>query len=93
MRSRYQPKRDVIDAHKVAAGCVDCGFNAHPAALQYDHTTPGGKGRDVSLMVTSGASIQEIMAEIEKCEVVCANCHAIRTHARGYPGTGRKYKR
>ena len=93
MRDRYQAKRDAVDAHKLSVGCVDCGYNAHPAALQYDHVVPGGKGTDVSLLVSSGATIQEIMAEIEKCEVVCANCHAIRTHGRGYPGVGRRYKR
>jgi hypothetical protein len=93
MRSRYQAKREMVDAHKLAAGCVDCGYKAHPAALQYDHIVAGGKSRDISLMVTSGASIQEIMAEIDKCEVVCANCHAIRTHTRGYPGNGPRYKR
>jgi hypothetical protein len=61
---------------KMKLGCVDCGYKAHPAALQFDHL--GKKYRNVSSIVT----ISRLLAEIEKCEVVCANCHAIRTHQR-----------
>lgn len=93
MRARYQAKRDAVDAHKLSVGCVDCGYKAHPAALHFDHVVQARKRAEIALMVTSGQSMAEIMAEIAKCEVVCANCHAIRTHSRGYPGSGPKYKR
>lgn len=33
-------------------------------------------------MAQLGYSIKRISEEIKKCEIVCANCHAIRTHER-----------
>ena len=64
---------------KVKAGCVDCGFNAHPAALDFDHVR-GDKFSDVSRMLTY--SWERILSEIAKCDVVCANCHRLRTISR-----------
>ena len=61
--------------------CIDCGLKFHPAAMTFDHL-PGSKKRgDVSTIARSGASAL-LRAEIEKCELVCANCHAVRTFAR-----------
>lgn len=39
-------------------------------------------GLDRNMMVASGRPIAEIAAEISKCELVCANCHRIRTAER-----------
>lgn len=75
----------VLDALKVSTGCVDCGFNAHPQALQFDHCDPSTKRRDLgwyddrSKLVTPGR-LTRYLAHVEAyCEVRCANCHAIRT--------------
>ncbi len=64
--------------YKIEHGCVDCGFNRHPSALQIDHI--GEKTADISLL---RSSVKRILAEIElgKCVVRCANCHAIKTWA------------
>ncbi len=59
---------------KLDAGCTDCGYNAAPEALDFDHVR-GDKKRNVS----SCKTIQSALDEAEKCEVVCANCHRIRT--------------
>ena len=64
-------------------GCVDCGYNKHPAALQWDHLPGYVKICAVSSMaVQSRYTIEDLKAEIAKCKLVCANCHAIRTHNR-----------
>jgi hypothetical protein len=64
-----------VVAYKLEKGCADCGYRAHHAALDFDHTK--GKTQNIGNM----RSIPAIIAEIEKhkCEVVCANCHRIRT--------------
>lgn len=64
--------------YKMERGCIDCGFNAHPSALQFDHN--GKKVADISVL---RSSIKRVLAEIEsgKCVVRCANCHAIKTWA------------
>lgn len=38
------------------------------------------KSDNVSMMVGRGLSIERVLAEIAKCDVVCSNCHRIRTH-------------
>lgn len=73
----YWPNREFVNALKVERGCADCGFNRHPAALEFDHLPGTNKRCKVSALMLS--SRQAILDEIAKCEVVCANCHAIRT--------------
>lgn len=79
-RLRADLKRDAVNQYKVEQGCVDCGYNAHPWALEFDHLPGAAKVKTVASMMYS--SWQVIWAEIAKCEVVCANCHAIRTMTR-----------
>jgi hypothetical protein len=69
-----------VSAIKQERGCADCGFRAHPAALHFDHLPGTTKRRGMSRL--SGVPWEEALAEIAKCEVVCANCHAIRTAER-----------
>ena len=60
--------------------CTDCGVEYAYYVMQFDHL--GDKEYDIALMARRGFSIKKIMAEIAKCEVVCANCHCERTHQR-----------
>ncbi len=62
---------------KIARGCIDCGYDANPFALQFDHVR-GTKVSDIARMTT--ASLDSLFKEIDKCEVRCANCHSIKTH-------------
>ena len=64
---------------KEASGCVDCG-ECNPIVLDFDHLKD--KKYNVSRMIHDGFSWKAIKKEIEKCQVVCANCHRIRTHNR-----------
>jgi len=65
---------------KMTSGCVDCGYRKHPDALDFDHLPGFVKSFSIgSRMFTKRATLE---AEIAKCEVVCANCHRIRTAKR-----------
>ena len=55
--------------------CVKCGFNKIPA-LQFDHLRDK---KYVLSQMTKGYSIETVKAEIAKCRVLCANCHAMVT--------------
>ena len=68
--------------HKLAQGCADCGYKKDAYALQFDHVR-GDKKKNVSDLIRSDYAWSTILEEINKCEVVCANCHAIRTKVRG----------
>lgn len=61
-------------------GCIDCGYAAHAVALQFDHI--GDKRMNVSDMIRSDYGWETIKAEIDKCEVRCANCHSVVTAQR-----------
>lgn len=90
MTRHYDSKviRRIVDTIKLESGCEACGYNAHPSALQFDHLDPATKyrtrsGKLVHLadMVKGGRyALATIMAEIAKCRVLCANCHAVYTH-------------
>ena len=60
---------------KMFKGCAICGYKKHPAALHFNHIDPTKKVGNVSKL-KSWAKVKE---EIRKCEVLCANCHAIKT--------------
>ena len=66
---------------KIASGCIDCGYAEHAEALQFDHTGRDKKG-NVSDLIRSDYSWKTIMEEIDKCEIRCANCHAVKTSHR-----------
>jgi len=76
--------RRFMDTLKVRLGCAECGYNAHPRALQFDHIDPKTKyrtksGRLVHPSDMVGLSQHTIIAEVAKCRVLCSNCHAIRS--------------
>lgn len=48
----------------------------HPACLQFHHLDGEDKSHEISRMVMDGRSKESILAEIAKCMVLCANCHA-----------------
>lgn len=60
--------------------CFDCGVEYPYWIMQFDHL------RDKSFNIGDARYIAEekLYAEIFKCEVVCANCHADRTHRRSH---------
>lgn len=62
--------------------CTDCGNEFHHAAMQWDHI---GTDKAYNLSRLKGWGVQAILKEIEKCELVCSNCHAIRTYNRSHP--------
>lgn len=66
--------------------CTDCGRIYAPQVMQWDHLPGSLKLGNISTDLR-GRSRQEILDEIAKCELVCANCHAIRTFKRaGWDG-------
>lgn len=74
-RSRRAANRRWVDEYKTSRGCIDCGYNAHPVALDLDHVS-GVKRMNVTVMM--GYRLERLQEEVAKCEVRCANCHRIR---------------
>jgi hypothetical protein len=64
-----------------AAACSDCGI-ADFCILEFDHREASLKLDDVSHLLAKAISWSALLAEIQKCDIVCANCHRRRTAAR-----------
>lgn len=62
--------------------CLDCRQSFHPCAMDFDHRNPKTKISEVASMVGGRYSKADIMAEIKKCDLVCSNCHRVRTYKR-----------
>ncbi len=58
--------------------CVDCG-ESDIRTLEFDHLNPLEKSFTVSQAVRLGRNVDEVLSEIKKCRVLCANCHKKRT--------------
>ena len=78
VKARQQAGYSRLFLYKQGLVCENCGFS-HPAALDFHHRNPAEKTRNVSQMV-QGCSWSRVLAEIEKCTILCANCHRILHH-------------
>jgi hypothetical protein len=58
--------------------CLDCGGQYPHYMMDFDHRDPTTKEFNVGN--GTGRSEQTLLAEIAKCDLVCANCHRERTH-------------
>lgn len=76
---RADRRRKVVEQIKLEYGCKVCGYNKNPAALEFDHRDPTTKYRPVAGMMYR--SMRAILEEIVKCDVLCANCHQVKSVA------------
>lgn len=83
LAQRIAETKSRIDTIKLAAGCVDCGYKAHAEALDFDHRDP--KAKVFSISKRKWAKWEQLEEEIKKCDLVCANCHRVRTAQRRLP--------
>lgn len=83
-RAKGAERRSLTDAAK-AQPCMDCGIRYPAPVMEFDHRPGVEKVRHISGMVSARSrySLNDIREEIAKCDVVCANCHRMRTAIRG----------
>jgi hypothetical protein len=77
-KRQYRKLRSIVDDAKKGP-CLDCGRIYPPYVMDFDHRDPKTKIAKVSAMVYKGSE-PLLRAEIAKCDLICANCHRIRTH-------------
>lgn len=71
-RERIQANRVFVSNYKRQLGCETCG-EKDPIVLDLDHIEPHTKEKNVSSLLSRRFEI--LWKEIEKCRVLCANCH------------------
>jgi len=87
LRSWKLRRREVLRADVLAfkkRPCADCRRKYPPYVMHCDHVR-GQKRFNISDKTSSTANLVSVAAlheELAKCDVVCSNCHAERTHRR-----------
>jgi hypothetical protein len=62
--------------------CQLCGQSFHPAIYEFHHRNPEDKDRDPSKMLQ--LSLDRLQKELDKCDLLCANCHRYTHHKDSY---------
>jgi len=71
-----EKRRQWLVNYKSGLKCARCG-ESHPATLTFHHVKPLDKSFAIGdTRFTLKISLKRLLAEIDKCEVLCANCHA-----------------
>ncbi len=72
----------LVSSIKKDKPCQDCGKIYPPCAMDFDHREGEIKVNSISYLARRSSSIKVIKQEIEKCDLVCAVCHRVRTYNR-----------
>lgn len=73
-RQRGLERREEINLIKLREGCMTCGYRKCSSALEFHHRS----GEQKSFNIAHSAnhkSLFDLVIEIFKCDVLCANCH------------------
>ncbi len=63
--------------------CTDCTETFPYYVMEWDHIPERGQKRfNISKVAGHGMNTARAQAEIAKCDLVCRNCHGLRTHIR-----------
>jgi len=79
-RATWRRQAQLLDSLRDVP-CEDCARRFPPCAMDFDHRDPDMKRQAVTRMI-GRAGINGILAEVAKCDIVCANCHRLRTFER-----------
>lgn len=76
----YREKvREFVQEEKQKSPCTDCKKYFPYYVMEYDHIH--SKINSIAKLTSSG-SMNQVIEEIKKCELVCSNCHKVRTWVR-----------
>jgi hypothetical protein len=78
-RKEHKRKLEILNTFKDKP-CMDCGGSFPPECMDFDHRPGEVKVLQVSLMARY--NLDKMLAEIAKCDLICSNCHRIRTKNR-----------
>lgn len=67
-----------------AVPCKDCGGSYPWYVMEFDHVPERGKKVFSPCDGGCRSISKKLLDELEKCDVICSNCHSIRTHIRRY---------
>jgi hypothetical protein len=75
----YQKLRGLkrkVELIELKGGCCEiCGYNKNVAAFDFHHNDPTQKDYQLDMRKLSNTRMIKLMEEVEKCKILCANCH------------------
>jgi hypothetical protein len=74
----YRRKLELVEL--AGGACKVCGYNKNLSALEFHHRDPTGKDGALDARTLSNRSMDYIMTEFNKCDLLCANCHRETHH-------------
>lgn len=80
IKAYSQKHREKVYEYKSTTPCMDCKQRHPHYVMEFDHVRGEKVGNVADILHRNHAG--GIWVEIAKCELVCANCHRYRTHAR-----------
>lgn len=81
-KNRQRKRLRAIVLEVKQRSCADCGGVFHPWVMEFDHREGSDKIAEVANLISKGCPDARLLEEIGKCDVVCANCHRMRTFNR-----------
>lgn len=74
VKKKYEERKEVVESIKTKCGCAKCG-DKRGYVLDYHHIDPSIKEANISRITSNNNHMDTIQQEIDKCVVLCANCH------------------
>ena len=74
MKQKYQQKKNKIETLKSELTCAKCG-DSRGYVLDFHHINPKEKYDTIARLTSNASNINKVYDEIEKCIVLCSNCH------------------
>jgi hypothetical protein len=82
-KQKLEKRKRKLGAIEYLGGkCGKCGESFHPSVYEFHHRDPVNKDRDPSKMMQ--LSISKLYAELDKCDLLCANCHRLIHNGENY---------
>ncbi len=78
----YKRERKLKAIEYLGGVCKKCGGTFHPAVYEFHHRDQTLKDRDPSKMLQ--LSWKRLQEELDKCDLLCANCHRLTHHQENY---------
>ncbi|QEP29287.1 hypothetical protein BFINDDAI_00076 [Salmonella phage EH2] len=72
---RRQSVDDIISLYFPELKCSKCGYDKCKAALEFHHVESDSKDYNISVFRSSNISRAKLHTELQKCIILCANCH------------------
>ena len=60
--------------------CECCGYDKNLSALEFHHLNPEEKEFQIDVRMFSNHNLEKLEVELDKCELLCSNCHKERHH-------------